>query len=79
MAPYGEHRQARQFERVNLYSGWLRFRERMVRYLPERVFRQFGWVQTIPRHSVESAAVDVNLPEITNRFRNALDYALTPH
>ncbi|XP_024628922.1 protein MAIN-LIKE 1-like [Medicago truncatula] len=78
MAPYGEHRQARQFERVNLYSGWLRFGERMVRYLPERVFRQSGWVQTIPRHLVESAAIDVNLTEITNRFRHALDYALTP-
>jgi len=69
MAPYGEHRQARQFERVSLYSGWLRFRDRMVRYLPERVLRQFGWVQTIPRHLVESAPIDVNL---------AWDYALTP-
>ncbi|XP_024626894.1 protein MAIN-LIKE 2-like [Medicago truncatula] len=78
MAPYGEHRQAHQFERVSLYSEWLRFGEHMVRYLPERVLRQFGWVQTIPRHPVESAAVDVNLAEITNRFRHALDYALTP-
>jgi len=50
----------------------------MVRYLPERVLRQFGWVQTIPRHPVESAPIDVNLVEITNRFRRVLDYALTP-
>jgi len=50
----------------------------MVRYLPERVLRQFGTVQTIPRHYVESAPPDVNLAEITNRFRRALDYALTP-
>jgi len=28
--------------------------------------------------SVESAPPDVNLAEITNRFRRALDYALTP-
>ena len=48
MAPYGEHRQARQFEGVSLYSGELRFEDRMVRYLPERVLRQFVWVQTIP-------------------------------
>jgi hypothetical protein len=78
MAPYGEHRQARPFERVSLYSRWLRCGDRMVRYLPERVLRQFGWVQTIPRHPVESASTDVNLAAITNRFRRALDYALTP-
>ena len=78
MAPYEVHRQARQFERGSLYSGWLRCGDRMVRYLPERVLRQFGWVQTIPRHPVESALIDVNLAEITNRFRRAPDYALTP-
>jgi len=44
MAPYGEHRESRQFERVSLYSGWLRYRDRMVRYLPKRVLRQFGRV-----------------------------------
>ncbi|XP_024634854.1 protein MAIN-LIKE 1-like [Medicago truncatula] len=69
IAPYGEHRQARQFERVSLYSGWLRCEERMVRYLPEMVLRQFGWVQTIPRHPVQNAPFDVNLAEITNRFQ----------
>jgi len=42
MAPYEVHRQARQFERGSLYSGWLRCGDRMVRYLPERVLRQFG-------------------------------------
>jgi hypothetical protein len=50
MAPYAVHRQARQFEQVSHYFGWLRCGERMVRYLSERVLRQFGWVQTIPRH-----------------------------
>ena len=44
MAPYGDHRETRQFERVSLYSGWLRYGDRMVRYLPERVLRQFGRV-----------------------------------
>jgi len=37
MAPYGDHRQARPFERVSLYSVWLRYGDRIVRYLPERV------------------------------------------
>lgn len=78
MAPYGDHCQAHQFERVSLYSGWLRCGGRMVRYLSKRVLRQFGWLQTIPRYLVESASPDVNLAGITNRFRRALDYALTP-
>jgi len=39
MAPYGEHRGAHQFERVSLYSGWLRYGDNMVRCLPERVLR----------------------------------------
>ena len=78
MASYGNHRQARPFDWVSLYSRWLRCGDRMVRYLPERVLRQFGRVQTLPRHPVESVPSDVNLAEITNRFRRALDYALTP-
>ncbi|XP_039684976.1 protein MAIN-LIKE 1-like [Medicago truncatula] len=78
MAPYGEHCATSQFERVSLYSGWIRYGDRMVRYLPERVLRQFGRVQTIPRHPVESAPPDLNLAEISNRFQRALDYALTP-
>ena len=44
MAPYGDHCAAHPFERVSLYSGWLRYGDRMVRYLPERVLRQFGRV-----------------------------------
>jgi len=79
MAPYGDHCATRRFEQVSVYSGWLRYGDCMVRYLPQRVLRQFGRVQTIPRHPVESAPPNVNLAEITNRFRRALDYALTPH
>ena len=78
MAPYGDHHAARWFEHVNLYFRWLRYGDRMVRYLPERVLRQFGRVQTILRHPVENAPPDVNLAEITNHFWYALNYALTP-
>jgi len=74
MAAYGEHREARLFEWVSLYSGWLRYGDRMVRYLPERVLRKFGRVQTIPIHPAESAPPVINLAEITNRFQHALDH-----
>jgi len=77
MAPYGENRETRPFEWVSLYYGWLRYGDRMVRYLPEQVLRQFGRVQTIPRHPVESSPPVTNLGEITLRFQHALDYALT--
>jgi len=69
MAPYGDHCQARPFERVSLYSGWLRYGDRMVRYLSERVLCQFGRVQTNPIHPVQSAPPAINLTEISNRFR----------
>jgi hypothetical protein len=74
MAPYGAHCQASLFQQVSLDSRWLRCGDRMVKYLPERVLRQFGWVHTIPRHPLESAPTGVNLAKITNRFWHALDY-----
>lgn len=79
MAPYADHHEACPFERVSLYSGWLRYGNRMVRYLLELVLRQFGYVQTIPRHRCESAPPEKTLEEITLCFQRALDYALTPH
>jgi len=50
----------------------------MVRYLLERVLRQFGYIQTIPRHPCESAPSHETLGDITPRFHRSLDYALTP-
>jgi len=48
-----------------------------MRYMSERVLRQFGRVQTIPRHPIEVAPPDLNLGEISLRFQYALDHALT--
>jgi hypothetical protein len=42
MAPYGEHREARLFERVNLFSGWLRYGDRTVTYMWSRFFVNLG-------------------------------------
>jgi len=77
-APYGEHRPARPFDRVSLFTGLLRYGGRIVRYMPNRVLRQFGRVQTIQRHLVEIAPPETNLGEISLRFQHALDHALTP-
>ena len=77
MTPYVEHRVSCPFERVSLYLGWLRYGNHMVKYLSERVLHQFGYVQTVPRHPLESAPPKQTLGEITLRFQRALDYALT--
>jgi len=47
-----------------------------VRYMPERVLRQFGRVQTILRHPVQIASPETNLGEISLRFQHALDHTL---
>jgi len=50
----------------------------MVRYPLERVFNQFGYIQTVLRHPCDSAPPQETLGDITLRFQRALDYALTP-
>jgi hypothetical protein len=50
----------------------------MVRYLPERVLRQFGYMQTVPIHPHESAPPQETLVDITYRFQHYLAHALTP-
>jgi hypothetical protein len=64
MTPYVEHRVSCPFDRVSLYFGWLRYGNRMVKYLPERVLRQFRYVQTIPTHPLESAPPQQTLGEM---------------
>jgi len=77
MTPYGERRQTRPFDWVSLFTGWLRYGDRTMRYMPERVLRQFGRVQIIPRHPVEVAPPDLNLGEISLHFLHAFDHTLT--
>ncbi|MCI39125.1 serine/threonine-protein phosphatase 7 long form-like protein, partial [Trifolium medium] len=48
-AAYGQHRDARPLQDVCFYSCRLRCRHFIALHLPERVFRQFGFTQTIPR------------------------------
>ncbi|XP_045798015.1 protein MAINTENANCE OF MERISTEMS-like [Trifolium pratense] len=59
--PYKDHRDVCPFEDIALYSGWIRCGPIKVRYLPELVLQQFGYVQTIPRHP-DSAANILDTP-----------------
>jgi hypothetical protein len=48
---YDDHRAMHPFQIFSTYSGWLmRGKEMVYRHLPERVKRQFGFVQDVPRH-----------------------------
>eukprot|EP00256_Glycine_max_P053578 XP_014620229.1 protein MAIN-LIKE 2-like [Glycine max] len=46
--PYGEHWGVRAFDLISSYTGQLRWGQIVVYVRPERVLRQFGYLQTVP-------------------------------
>ena len=48
-SPFSAYRHQRPFEQRSLVSGFVRWGSKVFRYLPERVTRQVGDVQTFPR------------------------------
>ncbi|XP_058761987.1 uncharacterized protein LOC131635382 [Vicia villosa] len=55
---YADHCETMPFDEIVLYSGWLDASSTIiVCYLPERIMRQFGYQQMIPRHPYESAPI----------------------
>ncbi|XP_057419772.1 protein MAINTENANCE OF MERISTEMS-like [Lotus japonicus] len=53
--PFEDHRDVRPRDPRALYSGYIRtpYGRSVSRHLPERVMRQFGFIQDIPRHPSE--------------------------
>lgn len=68
--PYKAHRNIRGFDPVSLFSGYIRIGTIMTPYLPERVVRQFGHVQRIPR----SPQLVTGLAEIDERWSDFSAY-----
>jgi len=59
---YGDHRRVRPLQLLCTYSGWLMCgKERVYRHLPERVKRQFEYVQDVPTHSSSVAQTPTQL------------------
>ncbi|MCI32661.1 serine/threonine-protein phosphatase 7 long form-like protein, partial [Trifolium medium] len=75
--PYEDHQDVCPFEDIVLYSGWIRCGPIKVRYLPKWVLRQFGYVQTIPRHPDSAANILDTVVRIDQHWLNYTDRVLT--
>jgi hypothetical protein len=71
-SPYTDHHHIRPLTEVCWYSGWLRSGSWKGKHLPERVLRQYGYVQTIPRHPTQ-ATPPMNVFQIDRVFQEELD------
>jgi len=59
---HGDNREVRPFQLLCTYSGWLMCgKERVYRHLPERVKRQFEYVQDVLRHPSSVAQMPMQL------------------
>jgi hypothetical protein len=56
-----------------LFSGWLRRGDERGAHFPERVLRQFGYVQTIPRDPVASAPSGMTLEHIDQVYSEEME------
>ncbi|GAU25842.1 hypothetical protein TSUD_31060 [Trifolium subterraneum] len=72
--PYEDHRQTRPFQDISWYSGWIMCGSSMIcPHLPERILRQYGHVQSIPRASGVSAKAGMNQFSIQDAFDEYLN------
>lgn len=66
--PYDDHRASWQFEEVSLYRGWIRWGPLMYPHLPDRVIRQYGYIQHIPSSPRDITAVTTAPEEMDAMF-----------
>ncbi|XP_058733393.1 uncharacterized protein LOC131605002 [Vicia villosa] len=66
---YDDHRETVLWDDIALYSGWLAaISTIIVRYLLERVMRQFSYQQTISRHPSDSAYIAMTSQQLDDVF-----------
>ncbi|XP_045801577.1 uncharacterized protein LOC123895346 isoform X2 [Trifolium pratense] len=73
--PYENHRHTRPFVDISWYSGWIMCGNAMIcPHFPERILRQYGHVQSIPRAPDVSAKAGMNRFSIDQGFREYLTH-----
>ncbi|RZC19679.1 Protein MAIN-LIKE 1 [Glycine soja] len=71
--PYTEHRGVRAFELISSFQGQLRWGPMVVTARPERVLRQFGYIQSIPPPPVSAR---LSHDDIDDRWMHFADHVL---
>ncbi|KAH1253570.1 hypothetical protein GmHk_04G010190 [Glycine max] len=59
--PYAEHRGVRGFDLISAYTGQLRWGQIVVYVRPERVVRQFRYIQTVPPPPIRDSLTDADI------------------
>ncbi|XP_068492352.1 uncharacterized protein [Phaseolus vulgaris] len=82
--PYNEHREERPFESISLFSGYLRLENWTQLHMPERVLRQYGYTQIIPRNPSVLGHGHLDTNEMDRRWLHfnyyvIHDYVIAPH
>ncbi|KAH1201784.1 Protein MAIN-LIKE 1 [Glycine max] len=71
--PYTEHRGVRAFQEISSFQGQLRWGPMIVAVRPERVVRQFGYIQSIPPPPVSAR---LSQEQIDDRWMEFADHLL---
>ncbi|KAL5127734.1 Protein MAIN-LIKE 2 [Glycine soja] len=71
--PYTEHRGVRAFELISSFQGQLRWGPMVVTARPERVVRQFGYIQSIPPLPVSAR---LSHDDIDDRWMHFVEHVL---
>ena len=74
--PFENHRVVRPFEQISLYSGYIRWGPIFHRHMPDRVLRQYGYVQTIPAHPRDYRAAPLTPQQMDERWMQFASYCV---
>lgn len=72
--PYTAHREARPFQLISLFSGYIRWGPLHHVHLPERVLRQYGHMQSIPRSPRIVTKVHTSHKQMHHRWVNYFEH-----
>ncbi|XP_028215194.1 protein MAINTENANCE OF MERISTEMS-like [Glycine soja] len=71
--PYSDHRGVRGFELISSFQGQLRWGPMVIIVRPERVLRQFGYIQSIPLPPVSAS---LSYDDIDDRWMHFSDHVV---